>query len=292
MLYAYGLLLTVIALAIDAPAVTIDGKAVHPEAWAFLTLTRGGDNDPKNRSKLIEQLIDRELIRGYLEKAKVVAEADVVELRLIELEELIRRRGSEPAEVYARLGLSVEQLKKELALGVAWEQYVEQKVTPAEIQKSFDHSRAWLDGTRVHAHQIFRKAPTGKATEADLAAASLLLKQVRADVLAGKRTFADAAREFSESPSGKEGGDIGWIVGLGQLPTEVAQAALSLKPGEISVPERSPLGVHLVMVTEREEGQLSLEDVRPQILQEWGNALWSSMAAELRQTARIVRPAQ
>jgi len=287
MLYGYGLWLVLAGFLADAPAVSINGKAISPEAWSFLTLTRGGNADPATRPRLIEQLIERELLRGFLEQQKVVAEADVVDLRMLELEELIRRRGGEPAEVFAKLKLSVEQVRKELALGVAWEQFVEQSVTAPELAKYFAEHRAELDGTRVHARQIFRKA----MTDAEAVAAETLLRQVRGDVVAGKLTFSQAAGQHSQSPSGQQGGDVGWIVGLGQLPAEAARAALQLEPGELSSPVRSPLGLHLVMVTDKQPGQLSLEDVRPQILERMAAELWTRTAAQLHQSARIVRPA-
>ncbi|MBI1348869.1 hypothetical protein GC163_21570 [bacterium] len=287
MAVAYGFWMVLLCFAADVPAVSINGKAVNPEAWAFLTLTRGGDENPTTRAQLIDQLIERELMRGYLEKLKVVADADVVDLRLIQLEELIRRRGSEPADVFAKLGLSVEQLRKELALGVAWEQYVEQQVTPKQLADYFEEHRSEFDGTRVKARQIFRKA----MTDAEVVAAEKLLSQLRAEIAAGKVTFAQAAVQYSQSPTAKAGGDVGWIVGVGQLPLNVALVALALQPEELSQPVRSPFGVHLVYVSERQPGQLSLEDVRPEILKRQSPMLWSAVVAQLRQSTRIVRPA-
>lgn len=282
-----GLLCVWVGFAGEGPAVSINGKPVSAEAWAYLTLTRGAPL-ATTEPRLIEQLIDRELLRGFLDQQKVVAEADVVDLRMLELEELIRRRGGEPAAVFAKLGLNVDQVRKELALGVAWERYVEQTVSVPQLQAHFDAHRAELDGTRVQAQQVFRKATSA----ADQAAAETLLAQVRGEIVAGKLTFSQAAEQYSQAPSGKQGGDVGWIVGLGQLPAEVARAALQLEPGKISSPVRTPLGVHLVMVTEKQAGQLSLEDVRPQILEQIAADLWSRTASQLRQSARIVRPAE
>ena len=61
------------------------------------------------------------------------------------------------------------------------------------------------------------------------------------------------------------------------------------KVSAVADPVRSEYGVHLIQVTERQPGQLSLEDARPQILIALRDQLWRSTADRLRMTAKIVR---
>ncbi len=270
-----------------APSIRIQGEPVSAEAWKFLWLTRGltDEASPEIRRQVEEQLIERELIRRFLAERKVDPPADLLDLRVFELEELIRRRGTEPAALYARLGLSAEGVRRELALSVAWETYIERTVTPQQLREFFETRRAEFDGTRVRLRQIFRKA----TKPAEVAAAESLLARTRDEIAAGRLTFEAAAKAHSQSPTRERGGDVGWIVGTGQLPENVASAALRLSPGKMAGPLPSPMGMHLVEVTERQEGQLSLEDARPQLLEQLARTRWSETIRQLSPATKIER---
>jgi peptidyl-prolyl cis-trans isomerase SurA len=73
--------------------------------------------------------------------------------------------------------------------------------------------------------------------------------------------FAQLAREFSEDPSAKAGGDLGWVT-PGMLVPEFEQVMDSLAPGEVSEPLVSRFGVHLVQVLERREVPLTDKEKR------------------------------
>jgi parvulin-like peptidyl-prolyl isomerase len=71
------------------------------------------------------------------------------------------------------------------------------------------------------------------------------------------------------------------------MPEEFSRAAFGLKVGEISRPFRTPFGVHLCLVTERRPGDLSLEDVREEVLKRLSQELWDQTVVELRKAAKI-----
>lgn len=58
--------------------------------------------------------------------------------------------------------------------------------------------------------------------------------------------FEDLARQFSKCPSSSEGGDLG-LVSLGRLDPEFAEAAETLKQGQISGIVRTRFGYHLIL---------------------------------------------
>ena len=89
------------------------------------------------------------------------------------------------------------------------------------------------------------------------------LEQIKRTIVAGNKTFEQAARENSEDGSAPLGGDIGWVQ-PGSVVPEFEEVLNSLPPGGISDPVVSRFGVHLIQVIERREVTLDLKQQREQ----------------------------
>jgi peptidyl-prolyl cis-trans isomerase SurA len=76
--------------------------------------------------------------------------------------------------------------------------------------------------------------------------------------LDNKVDFAELARLHSEDGSASKGGDLGWLSPSETVP-EFERAMDTLKPGEISVPVKSPFGWHLIQVLERRSEDVGKE---------------------------------
>src|SRR6266849_5332648 len=100
----------------------------------------------------------------------------------------------------------------------------------------------------VRARHVFVPVPQN-ASPAQQAAALARAEQALRRVKAGE-TFALVAREMSEGPTAKQGGDLGYFRHGLMLPA-IEQAAFSLKPGEVSPVIRTGSGYHLVLVEDR-----------------------------------------
>jgi len=105
----------------------------------------------------------------------------------------------------------------------------------------------------VYAKEIKNKEGQMDKTFTQVRASHLLVKtkeevdKIREEIIAGK-DFAEAAREVSLCPSGKQGGDLGYF-GKGQMVPEFETAAFSLPVGEVSEPIKTQFGWHLLVVT-------------------------------------------
>lgn len=63
--------------------------------------------------------------------------------------------------------------------------------------------------------------------------------------LAEGASFEDLARDFSECPSGKDGGSLGEF-GKGMMVPSFEKAAFQLLPGQVSEVVRTQFGFHLI----------------------------------------------
>jgi hypothetical protein len=88
-------------------------------------------------------------------------------------------------------------------------------------------------------------APKPESTAKADADAKAKIISIANDIKAKKITFEDAAKKYSDDGSKMKGGDLGPAV-RGQMVKPFEDAALSLKPGQISAPVRSDFGYHLI----------------------------------------------
>lgn len=248
--------------------VAVNGQPISEGDLDVIMLVRGVPEESKAdaRKTLLELLIDQRLLQAYLAGRKAKPNPRELDAQVEAIRELIRRRGSDPQKLLASFGYTEETLRKELALPLAWKAYVDRNVKSKQLREYWQQHHQEFDGTEVRAAHIVIKVDT-KTESPELAAAEAKLKQVHADILAGKVTFADAARQHSDAPSRDSGGDVGFFPYRFRMPAAFSKAAFPLEIGKISVPFRSPFGVHILTVTERRPGQLSLEDARAEVLE-------------------------
>ncbi|OYT89227.1 MAG: molecular chaperone SurA [Burkholderiales bacterium PBB6] len=134
-------------------------------------------------------------------------------------------------------------------------------------------------------HILLRPSPRLSAD-----AAQRRLGEFRDQVLTGKRSFDDLAREFSEDGSAPNGGDLGWAT-PGSFVPEFEEAMNRLGPGGLSGPVTSRFGVHLIQVVERRSVPVDPRQVREQarnaLREQKFEEAYTEWVAELRQRAYI-----
>ena len=142
---------------------------------------------------------------------------------------------------------------------ISWDRYVEKSLNDENMQKYFDQHRRDFDGTRLRVAQILLKLPDDGTDESGVRDRA---ESIRGEIVAGKLSFAEAARKYSQAPSAAAGGEIGWIARHEPMPEAFAQAAFQLQVNEISPPTVTPLGVHLIQCREVEPGQRTWQDAQ------------------------------
>lgn len=113
-------------------------------------------------------------------------------------------------------------------------------------------------------------------------------RQLIAALAQGARMDELASQHSQDSDSRAQGGLIGWVP-QGQLVPQVVQALNRLQPGQLwSQPVQTERGWHVLMLQERRPWQPpSLEQMRPQLLEQQAQQQLQQQLQGLRQRARI-----
>jgi peptidyl-prolyl cis-trans isomerase D len=111
-------------------------------------------------------------------------------------------------------------------------------------------------------HILFQvKEGASEEEEAKIKGKALIVTQ---QARAGK-DFAKLAETYSQGPTAKEGGDLGYF-SKGQMVKPFEEAAFKMEVGEISDPVRSPFGFHIIKVEDIKEARMKLlDEVRSEI---------------------------
>ncbi len=119
--------------------------------------------------------------------------------------------------------------------------------TESELREAYEREQPY---TRIEAQQILVDVPTS-ATSEQVDSLRAFAEELR-ERAAGGEDFADLARRYStDSITARTGGSLGWLT-RGRFYTEVEDAILHLRPGDISETVRSRRGYHIVKVTDRQ----------------------------------------
>jgi peptidyl-prolyl cis-trans isomerase SurA len=144
-------------------------------------------------------------------------------------------------------------------------------VTPEEIQRYYEaHISEYSTPAKTQvAHILFRLEPDAPP---DKVAAVTAKAQAAYDRIKKGADFAAMAKEYSDDPSGQNGGDLGWFK-QGELLDDLDRVATKLKTGAVSEPVRTKVGVHILKVEAREgESHQSLDGLADQIKEQLYNA--------------------
>lgn len=149
-------------------------------------------------------------------------------------------------------------------------------ISDTEIQAEYDKFVAGNGGKEYRASHIL--------VETEDEAKALI-----ADIKAGKKKFADAAKKASKDPgSGAQGGDLGWA-NPGSFVPEFSEAMTHLDKGAMTdTPVKTQFGWHIIRVDEVRDAKLpTLEEVKPQIKQELEQQRMAKFQEELRGKAKV-----
>jgi len=256
------------------PVAVVDGEAIEAEEFNEIVDRKFGNATrplpralaEQMKSKIVSSLVDRVLIRGELESADVEASDEEVEREVERFKErlpnpeafdrFLQRKGMNEAEFE-------ERVRTDVALKNLLRKRREIDVTEKEARKHYEaHIDRYTEPEKVKARHILIKAEGGGDEEEAEKRASELAEKAREE----GADFADLAREHSEGPSAKKGGDLGYFA-RERMVDEFADKAFSLKIGEISDPVETKFGYHVIKREgHKEADRASFESVKQEII--------------------------
>jgi peptidyl-prolyl cis-trans isomerase SurA len=202
----------------------------------------------RNRAQALRSLINEKLQMQEAKRLNITVSASDLDRAKRQIEKnnklqvgtfskFMRDRGMPEAAVIA-------QMRSEIAWGTVLRQRVNPKIQitdeeVAEISARFAKVEGLLERQIA---EIFLPV-NSPGQEADVArTAQRLIDQMRN----GAR-FTAIARQFSQSNTAKNGGVIGWVL-EGQLAPELEEVLSKTKPGQTTVPVRTPEGYYILFL--------------------------------------------
>jgi peptidyl-prolyl cis-trans isomerase C len=239
------------------------------------------------RREVLESLISEKLMKQYLAKNGPPVDKGEIDRQMAALAESLKAQGKTVAEFCKESHQTEAQIRAGVQNMIQFNAFARKQAGDEELKKYFAANLDFFQKTTVRLSHIVIRIPTG-SPPSECEEARNRLNDLRRQIQAGKITFADAAKEYSQCPSAPKGGDIGYVSRKWMVDEAVARAAFALKKDEISEVVESEFGLHLLLVTDRQEGKkvefaAVVDDVRDNYVEE----MRQKLLIDLRKSARV-----
>jgi peptidyl-prolyl cis-trans isomerase SurA len=260
---------------LDGIAAVVDSRIilvseVQSQLWLIATQTNTDLSDStladSLQREILQQMIDEKLILIEAEKdtSVKVTNSDVEKALTNHISRIKKQFPSEEAFL-AQLtaeGLTYKELsdryRDEVRNQLLKEMFLQKALSKVTISSGEvkEFYNTYIDSlpqrpAGVHLAHILISTTPGQATLDSLKAYAQLLY----DKAKSGEDFYLLAENYSDDPSAKNGGDLGWF-SRGEMVPEFEKAAFSLQPGQISNVVESQFGFHIIKVTDRKANKV------------------------------------
>lgn len=256
---AFGEVVDGIAAVVNRKVITYSQIEEAERLFAAQGRLSAADSEETRREKVVEFLIENELVSQRAEEIGVLVNSDELDAALAD----IKQRNNLVSDEQLKAAVNQE--------GGTWDEFLEEirrqikvaklmnrevraqvEVTEEEIAAYYQDHAGEFDSVPPSAHirQILLKVEKG-ASEAEIQniqeKAVALVQELREGA-----DFTTIAQQYSEHSSAESGGELGTFKeGDLAAPYDIA---FTLEAGEISDPARSDLGFHIIYVEEKSGG--------------------------------------
>ncbi len=221
-------------------------------------------NLPDIQREAIRSLVDERLEmqelrdQGKTQKFDLIASDQEVD---DEIASIARSNNTSAAQLLAQLasqGVGAQTFRDQLRAEISWRGWIRgrygQRLVIGEDQIKAYQKRLEAEAGKPQYQigEVFIDAARAGGQDAAVQGAQQLIGQLRKGA-----PFAAVARQFSNSPSAANGGDVGWI-STGEMAPEVDHALADLRPGQLSDPIPVKDGVYIILLKDRRTGGSSI----------------------------------
>jgi peptidyl-prolyl cis-trans isomerase SurA len=208
---------------------------------------------------LVDERLEMQELRneGKTQKFNLIAsDAEVDD----ELADIARSNNTSATQLLANLaaqGVGAETFRDQLKAEISWRGWIRgrygQRLAIGDDQiKAFEKRQLAEAGKpQFEISEIFIDAGRAGSEAAAEQGAAQLIDQIHKGA-----PLAAIARQFSNSPSAANGGDVGWI-STGEMAPEVDRVLDTLRPGQLSPPIPVKDGVYIIYLKDRRAGASS-----------------------------------
>jgi peptidyl-prolyl cis-trans isomerase SurA len=216
---------------------------------------QGDDQLKRIRTQIITQLEDEKLqLQEAIKKHVTVTPGEVdAQITRMVSDSNPPINTQQLNEILTNAGASETALRGQLTAQLAWQKTVQQEyedrinITPDEVNAEMARYSEGADKPHYLLAEIFFQVDNPDKDADALKDA----QSVEAQLKSGGN-FATIARQFSQSPSAAQGGDMGWVR-EGQLAPELNKALTKMAINTISEPIRSIGGYYIMALRARQE---------------------------------------
>ncbi len=222
-------------------------------------LSRGEFRGANAKCQVLEQLVvNKMLVAKSIIDSVEVSDDEVKSNLSRRMEYMVSQVGS-PDEIEKFYGKTLDQLEDELFESIKEQMIIQRmqqeitsnlKVSPSEVRKFYNKiPRDSLPyfSTEVQVGQIVVIPEAGKS---QINKVKKEMYELRGRIIKGE-SFSTIARQYSDDPgSAPRGGQLPFFK-RGDLAPEYEATAMTLQPGELSMPVQSDFGVHLIELQEK-----------------------------------------
>lgn len=221
------------------------------------------------KEEAFKKLIARELLYQESQNNGIKVTEAAINEQLV----MLKKRFPGEAEfkkMLSQMNLSEVDVKSQFERGMAIQEFIDkqfvQKVTVSdkEVRAYYDSNPVFFkQAEQVRAsHILVRVDP--KKDPSQKAESRKKIVDIQQKLRKGE-DFSALAKEYSQCPSGSEGGDLGYFQRR-QMVKPFEQATFALGPGEVSDIVETKLGYHLIRLTDKKpESVVPYEDIKDRI---------------------------
>lgn len=198
------------------------------------------------RSMINERLQIQEAVKQGVE----VTDKEVTD-QIAEIERRNRMGTGGLQRVLRQRNIDPRAFEEQVRASLAWNKVIQAKIMPqvrvsdAEVDVVMKRLLANKDKLQYRVQEIYLPADTPAQQGRALQTAQFVLGQLR-----GGANFEIMARQFSQTGSATQGGDMGFLF-EGQMDPEIERAVKQMKTGQIAGPIRGTGGYYIVRLSDR-----------------------------------------